>query len=83
MTDVLVDTAKYGTAKGLNNLDFQVAAKREQSAAQTGIPTLITSHILRRTLIFCGTATRRARKTTICRLTKPAEATLLAPCAKF
>lgn len=27
MTDVLVDTAKYGTAKGLNNLDFQVAAK--------------------------------------------------------
>ena len=27
MTDVLVDTAKYGTAKGLNNLDFQVASK--------------------------------------------------------
>lgn len=27
MTDMLVDTAKYGTAKGLNNLDFQVAAK--------------------------------------------------------
>lgn len=83
MTDVLVDTAKYGTAKGLNNLDFQVAAKRERSAVRTGIPTLITSRTLRRTRIFCGTATRRARKTTICRLTKPAEATLLAPCAKF
>lgn len=27
MTDVLIDTAKSGTAKGLNNLDFEVASK--------------------------------------------------------
>lgn len=27
MTDVLIDTAKFGTAKGLNNLDFEVASK--------------------------------------------------------